>query len=181
MNDEFESLEKRLKKLVPLDREALAARILGLRPSISREDSPPASAPRRRRRAPFSLSSALAGAILGAAATFLAMICLVPPRIELREVARVEAKPAVSSPHSTAQSGSEETSSEQSAEKMTRDRRLAASIPSIRELDALLAEQEARARRMARYEANFSSASKDFTLPRISPAEYREILRELKL
>jgi hypothetical protein len=183
MNDEFEDLEERLQKLVPLDQEVLMAKILGHRQTMKQEETSPArsAAPCRRRFASFSLSSALAGAILGAAATFLAMTLLVPPKVEIREVAREETGPAANSPHSSTHTGSKDSSLAQPTTKRNLDDRFASTVPSLRELDALLAEQEARVRRMARYESNFSPRSSGFVPPRISPEQYREILRELKL
>jgi hypothetical protein len=182
MNDEFEALEKRLKKLVPAEQEALAAEILGHRQRMDRDNAAlPASSPRRRRFASFSISSAIVGAMLGAAATFLAMTLLVPPKIEIREVAHVEPGSNMNSPHVSAPAGSENSLSAEPIVKKALDDRLARSVPPFGELDALLAEQEARARRLARYESNFNFASSGFAPPRISPEQYREILRDLKL
>jgi hypothetical protein len=59
--------------------------------------------------------------------------------------------------------------------------RLALSEAPFRDLDSLLAQRMALARQMARYKPSGDSASSGFVPPRISPEEYRKLLRELKL
>ena len=89
MSEEFEDLEKRLGNLKPLEPEALAGRILDDWQMVRGEVVADARFARPRRRfASFSLCSACIGAIAGAAATFLGMIFLLPPKVEIREVVR---------------------------------------------------------------------------------------------
>jgi hypothetical protein len=213
MNDDrenFEDLELRLKTLRPMEQEILAAKIMADWLAISREvlsvsseDSPmrqPVDTPHitdalaapRRRFAPLALRWACVGAVAGAAATFLAMAFLVPPKIEIREVIREvsvktatasgagvkpDARPAAGSPSSPADSGTGQLAT-QPQSRHDFDAQLARS--GFPDLDALIAQQEALVRRMSR--AASADESWNWVVPRrISPEEYRELLRELKL
>jgi anti-sigma factor RsiW len=161
------------------------------------------ASPRSRCFASLSLCSAATGAIAGAAATFLGMTFFTPPKVEIREVVRevrvqaepasdVKAQPPETNPAETnlaadrqsspAKYATEIQSIEQPRAKTKElEDRLVLSDAPFRELDALLAERQALARRMARYGSNDGSVSSGFVPPRISPEEYRELLRELKL
>ena len=208
MSEEIEDLEKRLAQLQPLEQEALAADILNDWQLASREDSsaalpayPPVvadtlSAPRRSPFASLSLCSACIGAIVGAAATFLGMTFLLPPKVEIREIVReVHAKPepetdanakpenklAAEGQSSPVESGSENQPFAQSKASRSFDDRPTLSGFSFRDLDALVAQGEALARQMGRRDSNAGSTSSGFGSPRISPEQYRELLRELRL
>ena len=207
MSEEIEYLEKRLEKLKPMEQEALAAKILEDWQIVSREDSPavlPAyppvlgdvrSASPRSCFASLSFRSACVGAIVGAAATFLTMTFFHPPKVEIREIVReVPVKPVPATEEkatpetkvadrrsSLAESGSENRSFEQPKANRKLEDRLALSAAPFCDLDSLLAERQAFARQMARYESNIGSASNGFVPPRISPEKYRELLRELNL
>ena len=205
--EEIEDLEKRLEKLQPLEQEALAAKILEDWQIVSRGDPstalpafPPVfadsrSASPRSCFALHSLCSACIGAIVGAAATFLGMTSLLPPKVEIREIVReVSVKPmpaieekatpeakVVDRRSSPVESGSETQPVVQPKGRNEFDDRPTLSGLSFRDLDALLAEREAFARQMVRRNSNVGSTSSGFVPPRISPDEYRELLRELKL
>jgi hypothetical protein len=214
MSEEFEALEKRLEKLDPLVQEALAAKILDNWQIVKGENSstaPPvfspicgdalSASPRSCCFASRSLCSAIAGAIVGAAATFLLMTFFTPPKIEIREVVRevpvkaepasdAKAQPEIQLPEtemaaddqfSRAKSVSENQSFERPNAKRNLEDRLALSAAPFCDLDALLAQRQAFARQMAGYESNNGSAPSGFVPPRISPEEFRELLRELKL
>jgi hypothetical protein len=208
MSEEIEALEKRLEKLEPLKQDVLAAKILenwqyvkggkssAAPPVISTIIGDASSAsPRSCCFASLSLCSAIAGAIVGAAAMFLGMTFFTSPKVEIREIVRevrvkaepasdVKAKPETKpADHHTspAESGSENRSLTQpKAKKSSYDRLDLCAVP-FRDLDSLLAERNAIARQMARYESNAGPASSGLARPRISPEEYRELLRELKL
>jgi len=209
MSEEIDTLEERLERLEPLEQEALAAKILenwqtlkGEKTSATRVAVSPifgdagAVTPRSCWFASLSLCSAFAGAIIGAAATFLGMAFFSPPKVEIREIVREvrveavpasdvkamqETEPAADLRSSPAESTSENPSSEQPKTKKKLEERLALSTAPFGDLDSLLAARSALARQMARYESNVGSASSGFVRPRISPEEYRELLRELKL
>ena len=207
MNEEIEEIEKRLAKLKPLEQEALAADILGDLQIVSREDSsmalpgfPPVvaeilSASLRSRFAAFSLCSACIGAIVGAAATFLGMTFLLPPKVEIREIVReVHARPAPESDvhakpetklaegrSSPMEAGPEKRPVAQPKARRDFDDEPTLSGFSFRDLDALVAEREILARQMGHRDSPAGSTSSRIVPPRISPEEYRELLRELRL
>lgn len=197
MSGEIEDLEKRLEKLKPLDQEALAAKILDDCQMAGCESSPGAlAASPRSRLASFSLCSACIGAIAGAAATFLGMTFLLPPKVEIRETVReVQVKPAAERDvHATPETGvaanGQSSPSESEAEnqpfaqakaRRSLDDRPTLSGFSFGDLDALVAQHEALARQMRRGDSYAGSTSSGFVPPRISPEEYRELLRELRL
>jgi hypothetical protein len=201
MSEEIEALEKRLEKLEPLAQEALAAKILENWEIVKRGDTaavppvfPPicgdtrSVSPRSCCFASLSLGSAFVGAIVGAAAMFLGMTFFIPPKVEIREIVRdvrvkaePEAKLAADHRPSPVEPGSENQSFEQPKAKKKWEDRLALSDGTFRDLDSLLAEREALARQMARHESDVCSVSSGFVPRRISPEEYRKLLRELKL
>jgi hypothetical protein len=208
MSEEIEGIEERLEKLKPLEQEALAAKILESWQTVSRKDPSPTRpacppvladisfASPRSCFASLSLCSACVGAIVGAAATFLVMTCCLPPKVETREIVRevrvkpepatdVKVKPETKLAAERQSSSAEPKAENQSfAQPKAKDKfgdRLTVSDPSFRDLDALVAQQEALARQMRRYAPNADSTSSRFVPPRISPEEYRELLRELKL
>jgi len=209
MSEEIEDVEKRLEKLEPLEQKALAAKILENWQIVSRENSSPAlpafppifvdalsALPRSSGFASLSLGSVFIGAIVGAAATFLVTTFFLTPKVEIREIVRevrvqpepatdVKAKPETeleadrrSSPVA---SGPENQPLAQPKARNDFDDRLTLSGFSFRDVDALVAQQEAFARQMGRRDSNVGSTSRGFDPPRISPEEYRELLRELKL
>jgi hypothetical protein len=138
----------------------------------------PVSPPQSRLFASFSLGSALVGAVIGAAAVFVAMTFLVPPKVEIREVVRER---QVEMPASDVTAKSEPGKSVDSLSAQRKfDDRFSLVAPCLRDLDTLIAERESRARQMARYESSFAAASSAFASPRISPEQYLEILRDLK-
>jgi hypothetical protein len=180
MSEETKDLEKRLEKLKPLEQKALAAKIVETWPIVKRENSFPA--PRCRWLAPRSLCSALLGAIVGAAAAFLGMAFFVPPKVEIREVVReVRIKlPPATDAKAKAETPSENQSFAQLKASDNLDDWLVQSGISIRELDVLIAQSEAVARQMRR-DSNSGSASSELVPRRISPHEFRELFRDLKL
>ena len=202
MSEEIEDLEKRLENLKPLEPEALAGRILDDWQMIRGEGVADALFARPRRRfASFSLCSACIGAIAGAAATFLGMSFLLPPKVEIREVVRevhAKAEPEAGNnakPESELAargqtpalvSGPPESGPENQALARPKARRNLDDEPtlsgfSFRDLDALVAQRDALARQMGRHDSPAGSTSGRFVPPRISPEEYRELLRELRL
>ena len=209
MSEEIEDLEKRLAKLQPLEQEALAAEILANWQIAKGEKSSPASdafspifgdtgaaSPRNCRFASLSLCSAVAGAIVGAAATFLGMAFFLPPKVEIREIvhevhvqaepetganAKPENKPAAEGRSSPVESETETQPLAQSKARRSFDDRPTLSGFSFRDLDALVAQHEAVARQMARRDSYGDSTTSGSVLPRISPEEYRELLHELRL
>ncbi len=209
MSKEIDALERRLEKLVPQEQDALAAKILENRQIVKGENASAArvafspvfgdtgaASPRNCWFASLSLCSAFAGAIVGAAATFLGMAFFTPPKVEIREIVREvrveaapasdvkamqETEPAADLRSSPAESDPENPSSEQPKMNRKSEDQLALSTAPFGDLDSLLAERSALARQMARYESNVGSVSSGFVRPRISPEEYRALLRELKL
>ena len=207
MSEDIEDIEKRLENLQPLEQKALADKILEDWQIVKRGDAstpPPVFPPicgdvpsvsPRSCFASLSLCSACVGAIVGAAATFLGMTFLLPPKVEIREVVRevpVNPLPAteekatpetkvVDRRSSPVESGPETQPAAQPKGRNKFDDRPALSGFSFRDLDALVAEREAFARQMGRHDSNVGSTSSGFVPPRISPEQYRELLRELKL
>ncbi|MGO9112547.1 MAG: hypothetical protein ACLP9L_25230 [Thermoguttaceae bacterium] len=209
MSEETENLEKRLGRLNPLEQEALAAKILEDLHSVDREDPStalPVYAPvfaaapfawPRSCLASLSLCSACVGAIVGAAATFLGMTYFVPPKVEIHEIVRevsvkaesasdVKAKPPETKLEADRRSPPVESGPENQPLAQPKpindfDDRPTLSGLSFRDVDALVAEREAFAWQMGRRDSNVGSTSRGFVPPRISPEEYRELLRELKL
>ena len=197
MSEEIEDLEKRLAKLKPLEQDALAATILGDMQSVGRGDSftPPAypplvadirSAAPRRPFASLSLCSGLYRSDRGRGGTFLGMTFPSPFKVEFREIvrevhARPEAKLAADDRSSLPASNSENQAFASRKAMRNLDDGPTLSGFSFRDLDALVAEREALARQMGRRDSPARSTSSQFVPPRISPEEYRELLRELRL
>jgi hypothetical protein len=187
MSESFDNLEKRLENLRPTEQEVLAGKILEDWQAAKRGDSMTAS-PRTRGVASLSIYSACAGAIVGAAAMFLGMTFLVPPKIEIREIVRevpvevkTETNVAANRRSTPAQSVSEIPAISPLKAKKKWENLFASNAATFRDLDAILADGELLARQTARYESNAGSASSGFARPQISPDQYREILRDLKL
>jgi hypothetical protein len=205
MSEKSEGLERRLKRLKPLEQEALAAKILDDLRTVKREG--PSAGLHACRQVIADAASALprsyctafcsacAGAIVGAAATILTMTFLVQPKVEIREVVRevrvmsepttdLREKPEaelVADPRSSPETESENPSVALPNGKNKFDDQPTVLGMSFRDLDVLIAERQAIARQIDRRNANVGFASPGFASPRISPDEYHELLRELKL
>jgi len=194
MSEDNHEIEKRLAKLSPLAQDALAAKILDSWATVKhdhRSAALPVSPPRFRLKT-LSPGSALLGAIIGAAATFLAMITLMPPKVEVREVVREQpARPATEIPASPASNvaveqvapdpGTANVPIERARPRKNFEDQLAFADPSIRDIDALIAQREGLVRRMAVYESDDVSTDSYPVHPRMSPEAYREYIRDLGL
>jgi len=182
---ENKDLEKRLAKFTPLEQRTLASKILDAWQIVKHENvtvAATSASPYCCYIKSFSLGSALFGAIVGAAATVLAMIYLMPPKVEIREVVRelparrdsnIVAEQVAPSPVAANQS------IEHARPRRNVDDQFVLAEPSLRDIDALLVQRESFARQMSRYESETDSAVSFTERPRVSPEAYRELMRDL--